>query len=84
MQNVSLHQALRRAAGGEEVLPVRWENNDFALLPGETRTVTMRYDAVADAGPLTLRVSGWNNETHTLLAPPRLRCGDPGDDPRCG
>jgi len=66
MQNVSLHQALLRAAGGEEALPVRWKDNDSALLPGETLTVTARYDAVADAGPLTVRVSGWNNETHTL------------------
>lgn len=66
MQNVALHQALLRTADGEEVLPVWGENNDFALLPGETRTVTARYDAVADAGPLTVRVSGWNNETRTL------------------
>jgi hypothetical protein len=68
MQNVSLYQALLRTAGGRDVLPVRWKDNDFALLPGETRTVTVRDDAVADAGPLTLRVSGWNNEAHTLPA----------------
>ncbi len=34
---------LTRGEGGEEVLPVRWEDNYFMLLPGESRSVGVRY-----------------------------------------
>ncbi|HTS61185.1 MAG TPA: glycoside hydrolase family 2 protein [Candidatus Acidoferrales bacterium] len=34
---------LARGADGEEVLPVLWEDNYFALLPGQTRQVTATY-----------------------------------------
>ncbi len=35
---------------GEEILPVLWEDNYFALLPGETRQVTATYDPHELAG----------------------------------
>ncbi len=40
---------LRKEAGGAEVLPVLWDDNYFALLPHETRTINARYRA-ADLG----------------------------------
>jgi exo-1,4-beta-D-glucosaminidase len=47
--------------GGEEALPVLWEDNYVSLLPGETRNLTAKY-RVRDlgGGPPKLVVSGWN------------------------
>jgi len=56
---------VRPAAGPEgrvrEVLPVLWEDNYFALLPGEKREIAATYRKV-DAGdrPLTVAVDGLN------------------------
>ena len=36
---------VNRASDGEEVLPVLWEDNYFALLPGQTRQITATYAA---------------------------------------
>jgi len=47
--------------GGEEALPVLWEDNYLSLLPGETRVVTATY-RMRDLGgaPPKVIVSGWN------------------------
>lgn len=47
--------------GGEEALPVLWEDNYLSLLPGETRVVTATY-RVRDLGgsPPQVVVNGWN------------------------
>jgi len=47
--------------GGEEALPVFWEDNYVSLLPCESRTIKATY-RVRDLGgaPPRLRVSGWN------------------------
>jgi exo-1,4-beta-D-glucosaminidase len=47
--------------GGEEALPVLWEDNYITLLPDETRTVTASY-RIRDlrGGSPQLVVSGWN------------------------
>jgi exo-1,4-beta-D-glucosaminidase len=47
--------------GGEEALPVFWEDNYITLLPGESRTLTARYN-VRDLGGGSPRVvaTGWN------------------------
>lgn len=49
-----------KGPGGEEILPVLWEDNYLSLLPGETREVSARYRPDGAAGPRTLVVSGWN------------------------
>jgi exo-1,4-beta-D-glucosaminidase len=56
-----VHLAVRKGAGGEEVLPVLWEDNYVTLLPGETRTLTATY-APKDLGAATpvVTVDGWN------------------------
>jgi len=43
------------------VLPVEWEDNYVSLLPGETRTLSARYDTkdLHGAKPSVL-VTGWN------------------------
>jgi exo-1,4-beta-D-glucosaminidase len=38
-----VHLKLNKGDGGDEVLPVLWEDNYFPLLPGETRAVTATY-----------------------------------------
>ena len=55
-----VHLALVRDADGEELLPVLWEDNYLALMPGETRTVTARYAAGTATGRTTLKIGGWN------------------------
>ncbi len=50
-------------AKGEEILPVRWEDNYISLLPGEKRelTATCRAAELGDKPP-ELEVRGWNAE----------------------
>ena len=50
-----------KGQGGEEVLPVLWEDNYFELLPGETRKVAASYRA-RDLGRATavVEAEGWN------------------------
>ena len=47
--------------GGNEALPVTWEDNYVSLLPGESRVMTASY-RLRDlgGGPPKLRVTGWN------------------------
>jgi exo-1,4-beta-D-glucosaminidase len=56
-----VHLAVRKGAGGEEVLPVLWEDNYVVLLPGETRALAAQY-APKDLGSATpvVTVDGWN------------------------
>jgi exo-1,4-beta-D-glucosaminidase len=52
-----------KGQGGEEVLPVLWQDNYFSLLPGERREVTATYrtQGLGTAQP-AVEVSGWNVE----------------------
>jgi len=56
-------QILNRS-GGEEILPVVWQDNYFSMLPGEKREVTATYriEDSQDARP-SLVVGGWNITT---------------------
>ena len=57
-----VHLKIRRGAGGDELLPIRWEDNYFTLLPGESREVRAIYLAadLGDAAPV-VEVDVWNN-----------------------
>ena len=50
-----------RGVGGEEILPVIWQDNYLSLLPGEKREVTASYRA-AELGTAKpeVEISGWN------------------------
>jgi exo-1,4-beta-D-glucosaminidase len=52
---------VNKGRGGEEILPVLWQDNYFSLLPGEKREVTATYRAreLGNATP-EVEVSGWN------------------------
>jgi exo-1,4-beta-D-glucosaminidase len=50
-----------RGKGGEEVLPVFWEDNYFELWPGEKRTLNVQFHKRDLAGAQSLvAVDGWN------------------------
>jgi exo-1,4-beta-D-glucosaminidase len=54
---------VNKGAHGEEILPVIWQDNYFALLPGEKREVTATYRAAElGAEKASVDVSGWNVE----------------------
>jgi len=52
-----------KGKGGEEILPVLWEDNYVSLLPGEKREITARY-RVGELGTAKpyVEISGWNLE----------------------
>ena len=56
----SSHRVSREGAQDDEVLPVLWTDNYFALLPGETRTVTATYRAADKNVVPSVEVDGWN------------------------
>jgi exo-1,4-beta-D-glucosaminidase len=56
-----VHVKITRGKGGQEVVPIYWEDNYFSLLPGEQREVTAKYDSSALGGEEpALAVEGWN------------------------
>jgi len=56
-----VHLKITRGKGGEEVVPIFWQDNYFSLLPGESRSVTARYDLPTLGGKEpALAVEGWN------------------------
>ena len=62
-----VHLAVRKGPGGEEVLPVLWDDNYVTLLPGETRELEAAY-APKDLGSTTpvVTLDGWNVESQIL------------------
>ena len=57
----SNNRVSREANADNEILPVLWQDNYFALLPGETRQVTATYrlDEKSKASP-SVEIDGWN------------------------
>src|ERR1017187_4401963 len=62
-----VHVKVKKGADGDEVLPVLWEDNYFALLPGESRQVTAAYNArdLGRARPV-VEVESWSSKTVTV------------------
>lgn len=65
---VGVHLKLTQGAGGEEVLPIRWEDNYFMLLPGESRLVAADYDPAALGRALPFVVAECFNGAATVQA----------------
>jgi exo-1,4-beta-D-glucosaminidase len=57
-----------RSADGDEIVPVRWDDNYLSLRPNETRTITAQYGTLG-AGALTVRAEGWNVPRVSLELP---------------
>jgi exo-1,4-beta-D-glucosaminidase len=50
-----------KSKGGEEILPVLWQDNYISLLPGEKREITATYrTSEAGTSKPVVEVSGWN------------------------
>ncbi len=56
-----VYVSVKQLKTGETVLPVFWDKNYIALLPGETRTITGNFgtDCLHGGSPV-IQVSGWN------------------------
>jgi exo-1,4-beta-D-glucosaminidase len=56
-----VHLRITKGKGGEEVLPILWEDNYFPLMPGEKKEVAASYHQadLAGAEPV-VEVDGWN------------------------
>ena len=56
-----VHLRLTRGSGGEEILPILWNDNYFELMPGETKDISAKF-LKRDSGDGTpgVEVSGWN------------------------
>ncbi|HVX42731.1 MAG TPA: hypothetical protein VHC49_02540 [Mycobacteriales bacterium] len=54
-------------SGAQQVLPVRWSDNDVTLWPGEEQTITARYRPDnGPGGPPTVRIAGTNVSERTV------------------
>jgi exo-1,4-beta-D-glucosaminidase len=63
----SNHRVSREAPQDDEILPVLWQDNYFALLPGETRQVTATYRTQEkDNSAPTVELEGWNVNPKTV------------------
>lgn len=51
---------LTERASGREILPVRWEDNYFELLPGEKREIRASYPLDGRVGRPAVEVEAWN------------------------
>jgi exo-1,4-beta-D-glucosaminidase len=61
------HVSIRRGAHGDLALPIRWTDNDVTLWPGESITLTARYEAQGTTLPV-VEVSGWNVTAQSIPA----------------
>ena len=56
-----VHLRVTRGRGGEDLTPIFWDDNYFSLLPGESRTVTAKFERPSQDGPKpVLVIDGWN------------------------
>jgi exo-1,4-beta-D-glucosaminidase len=65
-----VHLKLVDAKTGEELLPVYWEDNYFALFPGETRELTVGYPHEAGAVAVAVEADAWNASRLVVRAKP--------------
>ena len=73
-----LRADVRRGTAGGGVLPGDselqtsiWQGNDITLFPGQSQTLTVRYDSASLGGATpVITVSGWNVPLTTVAAPP--------------
>jgi exo-1,4-beta-D-glucosaminidase len=55
-----VHLKLLDGKGGREILPVFWEDNYFALFPGEAREITVSYPKGKAGSAPALEADAWN------------------------
>jgi exo-1,4-beta-D-glucosaminidase len=66
----SVRLKVNQGAGGDEILPVLWQDNYVSLLPGEKREIAATYAAATlGAAEPSVEVGGWNVAPQTAPAP---------------
>jgi exo-1,4-beta-D-glucosaminidase len=56
-----VHLTILKGKDGPDIAPVYWEDNDFELLPGEARELSVTYPAeLMGAAKPYIQVDGWN------------------------
>ena len=69
-----VHLKLVDGATGDEPLPVYWDDNYFALMPGEKRDIRVSSPAAAKSSSLAIEAEAWNVPRATVaLEPQRAR-----------
>lgn len=63
------HLAVRQGAKGALALPITWSDNDVTLWPGESTTVTGRFNAATGATPV-VEIDGWRVPAHRIPVVP--------------
>ena len=58
---------------GTQILPAYYEDNYVSLLPGESRTIDIRYAASTPARDPTINLRGWNVEQQSMKARANVR-----------
>jgi exo-1,4-beta-D-glucosaminidase len=62
----------RPLGGDDQVLPIRWDDNAVTLWPGQSQTLTARYDAARLRGSTpVVTLTGWNLSAQAVAAPVR-------------
>ncbi|HEY2548437.1 MAG TPA: glycoside hydrolase family 2 protein [Candidatus Acidoferrum sp.] len=62
-----VHLRVTREKAGEDVTPIFWQDNYFSLLPGESRTVSAKFDAsLLDGKEAVVELDGWNAVSATV------------------
>ena len=62
--------SIKRASGGEPVLPILWSDNDVTLWPGESVTLTAHFAALPGGETPVVEVSGWNLPSQSVPVTP--------------
>lgn len=56
-----VHLSVLKGKGGEDLHPIFWQDNDFEVMPGETREITATYPKAELGGAKPVAaVTGWN------------------------
>jgi exo-1,4-beta-D-glucosaminidase len=62
-----VHLRVIHGKDGEDLTPIFWDDNYFSLLPGESRTVSAKFERPSQDGPKpVLVIDGWNVAPSTL------------------
>jgi exo-1,4-beta-D-glucosaminidase len=68
-----VHLKLVDASTGDELLPVFWDDNYFALMPGERRDIRVELPPAQKAAALAVDASAWNASKTTVPVPAAAR-----------
>jgi exo-1,4-beta-D-glucosaminidase len=66
----AVYLKVKKGVGGDLILPIRWQDNLFTLLPGESRTIQAKYlHADLEGTSPAIEVTCYNNISGTGVAP---------------